>query len=221
MSFYNKDAGRIADQIILIIQENKQYLSEIDGAIGDGDHGINMSKGMHIAQDQLLLRKHYSMSEGLEEIQKALMNKIGGSMGPLYGMVFRGFVTASKNEAVIDGSIFANMLSKAYENLTTISEAKIGDKTLVDVLAPAQIAYQKCYQATNDMDAALQEMMIAAKTGLESTKYMAAKLGRASRLGERSIGHQDAGATSCTLMLEAMSLAMMALHKEAMDKCSD
>ena len=95
MNFRNCDGGLVADRIIQVIIENKQRLTDIDGAIGDGDHGINMSKGMHVAEEALK-DTTYGMSKGLQVIQEALMNKIGGSVGPLYGMVFKGFVDASK-----------------------------------------------------------------------------------------------------------------------------
>lgn len=214
MSFRNEDAGSVADEIIRVIQEHKQYLSDIDGAIGDGDHGINMSKGMHYAQIALQEAGEYTMSAGLEEIQKALMNKIGGSMGPLYGMIFRGFVVASRKEAIIDGTVVENMLDKAYKNLSTISEAKVGDKTLIDVLSPAIESYKENYHTSKNMNAALQAMVSAAEKGLDDTKNLVAKIGRASRLGDRSLGHQDAGATSCTLILKAMAEAMCSLNKE-------
>ena len=112
MNFRNCDGGLVADRIIQVIIENKQRLTDIDGAIGDGDHGINMSKGMHVAEEALK-DTTYGMSKGLQVIQEALMNKIGGSMGPLYGMVFKGFVDASKKENVITGEVVKNMLEKA------------------------------------------------------------------------------------------------------------
>lgn len=217
MSFENKNGGMITDAIILAIHENKQYLSNIDGAIGDGDHGINMSKGMSIAQQELL-GKEYSMSEGLKVIQNALMNKIGGSMGPLYGMVFRGFVSASQNAEKIDEKIVGQMLHKAYDSLMMITEAKVGDKTLLDVLYPAMIAYDEAIKSGKCMSLALQEMVKAADEGVEDTKNMIARVGRASRLGEKSKGHQDAGSTSCAIILKAMAEAMCELEEKS---CND
>lgn len=110
MNFRNCDGGLVADRIIQVIIENKQRLTDIDGAIGDGDHGINMSKGMHVAEEALK-DTTYGMSKGLQVIQEALMNKIGGSMGPLYGMVFKGFVDASKKRMSLPGGS-ENMLEK-------------------------------------------------------------------------------------------------------------
>ncbi|MBO8434696.1 MAG: dihydroxyacetone kinase subunit L [Tyzzerella sp.] len=212
MKFTNKDGSKIVDDVIVAIQKNRDYLSEVDGAIGDGDHGINMNKGFTIAQDELK-DKDYNMSEGLKTISSVLVDKIGGSMGPLYGALFRGFSVASKKCEDIDKNVFGEMLKKAYANLTMISPAKVGDKTLIDVLSPAIEAYEKSIE-TDDFDVALEKMITAAKEGLESTKNMVAKLGRASRLGERSLGHQDAGSTSCYIILESIANSIKELIKQ-------
>lgn len=211
MNFTNKDGVLIVKDIIEAIQKNKDYLSEIDGAIGDGDHGINMNKGFTMALEEL--NENDNMSSGFQVISKTLMSKIGGSMGPLYGNFFRGFYTVSRNEEVIDGVIIGEMLDKAYSNITSISPAKVNDKTLVDVLDPAIHAYHEVYQSTQKTKESLEAMVNASKTGLESTKQMVAKLGRASRLGERSIGHQDAGATSAQIILETFATSAIKLLK--------
>jgi dihydroxyacetone kinase-like protein len=211
MNFTNKDGVLIVKDIIEAIQKNKDYLSEIDGAIGDGDHGINMNKGFTMALEEL--NENDNMSSGFQVISKTLMSKIGGSMGPLYGNFFRGFYTVSRNEEVIDGVIIGEMLDKAYSNITLISPAKVNDKTLVDVLDPAIHAYHEVYQSTQKTKESLEAMVNASKTGLESTKQMVAKLGRASRLGERSIGHQDAGATSAQIILETFATSAIKLLK--------
>lgn len=211
MNFTNKDGVLIVKDIIEAIQNNKDYLSEIDGAIGDGDHGINMNKGFTMALEEL--NENDNMSSGFQVISKTLMSKIGGSMGPLYGNFFRGFYTVSRNEEVIDGVIIGEMLDKAYRNITSISPAKVNDKTLVDVLDPAIHAYHEVYQSTQKTKESLEAMVNASKTGLESTKQMVAKLGRASRLGERSIGHQDAGATSAQIILETFATSAIKLLK--------
>lgn len=213
MSFYNKKAGIVADKIISTILENKAYLSDID-SIGDGDHGINMSKGMNIARMELSEKNNYNMTDGFKAIQNSLMNKIGGSMGPLYGMIFLGFITATENKELIDAETINQMLDNAYNNLTLISDAKPGDKTLIDVLLPAINAYKKAHDNKKDMNEALSDLIKAANIGLESTKNMISKIGRASRLGKKTLGHQDAGATSCTLILTAMAEAMIELNKE-------
>lgn len=212
MNFTNKQGSKIVDNVILAIQSNRDYLSEVDGAIGDGDHGINMNKGFTIAQEELK-DMEYNMSEGLKVISSVLVDKIGGSMGPLYGAFFRGLSVASKKQEVIDKKVFNDMLKKAYDNLTMISPAKVGDKTLIDVLSPAIETYKNAVENDEEFDVALEKMIVSAKNGLEGTKNMVAKLGRASRLGERSLGHQDAGSTSCYIILESIKNSIIELIK--------
>lgn len=202
MEISNKDAAIVVNNIIHSIKENREYLSEIDGAIGDGDHGINMSKGFSMAEE-ILSNEEFNMSDGFLTISQVLMNKIGGSMGPLYGSFFRGLSMASKKSDIIDKNVINNMLKKALANLQNISNAKVGDKTLIDVLVPAVSAYSTSIEEEKDLITALNSLIIAAKDGLESTKNLVASIGRSSRLGDRSLGHQDAGATSCFIILKS------------------
>lgn len=202
MEISNKDAAIVVNNIIHSIKENREYLSEIDGAIGDGDHGINMSKGFSMAEE-ILSNEEFNMSDGFLTISQVLMNKIGGSMGPLYGSFFRGLSMASKKSDIIDKNVINNMLKKALANLQNISNAKVGDKTLIYVLVPAVNAYSTSIEEEKDLITALNSLIIAAKDGLESTKNLVASIGRSSRLGDRSLGHQDAGATSCFIILKS------------------
>lgn len=211
MEFTNKQGIELVDHVIDTVIENRDYLSQIDGEAGDGDHGINMSKGMKFSKKELEEQSDANMSQGFMTISKVLVSKIGGSMGPLYGSFFRGLGAASKKAETIDEQVMAAMLDKAYSNLSGLTDAKPGDKTLIDVLVPAVEAYK---EGDKDFAKRLEDMEQAAKEGLESTKNMVAKIGRASRLGERSRGHQDAGATSCYLILKAISDAAMQLIKE-------
>lgn len=211
MSFTNKEGKLIVLNIIDTIRKHKDYLSEIDGAIGDGDHGINMNKGVTIARAQV--EEKETLSEALGSLAGVLMEKIGGSMGPLYGSIFMGMQLALGNAEIIDGAMIENMLRQAYDNIQMISPAKPGDKTLVDVLDPAVSAYAAVYAQTHDTCAALTACSQAAEEGMKATRNMQAKLGRASRLKEKSIGHQDAGATSCCLILQTFCSTILALEK--------
>ncbi|MBU5361149.1 dihydroxyacetone kinase subunit L [Enterococcus raffinosus] len=212
--FSNQAGSRVVDAIISTIKVNKGYLTEVDSHGGDGDHGINMNKGFTIARDELDKQSDYTMSEGLKVISQVLMNKIGGSMGPLYGSFFRGLSAASRKSGKINKEIMLNMLKKAYQNLAELTDARVGDKSLMDVLIPSVEAYEKALSAGKSFELCLAESLAAAKTGLESTKAIPAKIGRASRIGDRSIGHQDAGATSCYLILEAMVQTIYELLEE-------
>jgi len=202
--FANRDGIRIVFDLIRAIQENKQYLSDIDGAIGDGDHGINMNKGFTLCHEELLANPG-DLSHGLKTLAKILMMRIGGSMGPLYGTFFQSMAAACDGVDVIDMVVFGRMLSSGKEGIQKISDAKPGDKTMMDVLFPAEEAYQGAAQAGESFRVCLDKMVEAARQGRDVTKEMAAKLGRSSRLGERSRGVIDAGAASCCLILEIMA----------------
>ncbi len=203
-SFTNQDGKVIIDNLITVIQENKQYLSDIDGLIGDGDHGINMNKGFTICREELE-KNPGDLAHSAKVLSKILMMKIGGSMGPLYGKMFKGFATQLEDKNEIDIEIFGSALNAMLIALQSISPAQPGDKTLMDTLYPAVMAYQKAVEEGKYFTDALSAMKQAAIEGRDSTKDMVAKLGRASRLGERSRGILDAGATSCCLILETMA----------------
>lgn len=202
--FSNQEGSQIVDRIIATIQRNKEYLSEVDSHGGDGDHGINMNKGFTFARQELDELPSYTMSDGLKVISHVLVNKIGGSMGPLYGNFFRGLSVASRKSETITNELMLEMLKKAYKNLSDLTDAKVGDKSLIDVLAPTVETYEKTLNAGDSFNECLSQSLTAAQLGLEATKEIPAKIGRASRIGDRSIGFQDAGATSCYLIIEAM-----------------
>ena len=202
--FSNQEGSQIVDKIIATIQRNKEYLSEVDSHGGDGDHGINMNKGFTFARQELDELPSYTMSDGLKVISHVLVNKIGGSMGPLYGSFFRGLSVASRKSETITNELMLEMLKKAYKNLSDLTDAKVGDKSLIDVLAPTVETYEKTLNAGGSFNECLSQSLTVAQSGLEATKEIPAKIGRASRIGDRSIGFQDAGATSCYLIIEAM-----------------
>ena len=206
----NKDGAKIVMDMIKVVQDNKQYLSDIDGAIGDGDHGINMNKGFTMCQKELYGNPG-DLSHSLKVLSKVLMTKIGGSMGPLYGYFFKAMADVTETKEIINSEIIGKMLQKAVDAIQTISDAKVGDKTLIDTLVPANDAFQKAVNENVSMGAALEEMKIAARAGMESTENMVAKKGRASRLGERSKGVLDPGACSCYLILESMANTILKL----------
>ena len=202
MGFDESKGQVIVERLISVIHENKSYLSEIDGAIGDGDHGINMDKGFTKAEKELS-GKEMGLSEAMKSLGTILVEEIGGSMGPLYGTFFKRMARASKGASVIDAEIILNMLESAYEGVKTLGNAEVGDKTLLDTLYPAVEAFKKSQSEGKDAVISIDEMIAAAEAGKDSTVDMVAKVGRASRLGERSRGVLDPGATSCYLLLKA------------------
>ncbi|PIE31871.1 dihydroxyacetone kinase subunit L [candidate division KSB3 bacterium] len=209
-TFLNSNGAVIVHNIITVIQENAAYLSEIDGAIGDGDHGINMSKGMTMCQERLA-GKEIDMTGAMKTLGRVLLMEIGGSMGPLYGTFFREMAKASQEKDVITPQIVLDMLKAALAGVQGLGNAKVGDKTLVDTMVPAIDAYEKAMNDGQNFQAALDTMKQAAEAGKDSTKDLVAKVGRSSRLGERSRGVLDAGATSCWLILKSMADSMIEL----------
>lgn len=213
MSFSNADGKGILLCMVRAIQENKDYLSEVDGLIGDGDHGVNMNKGFTIFERRIE-RESIAFSDGLEQLGMILMNEIGGSMGPIYGTIFMEMADAASDIGRIDAATLLQMLESARDALYEIIDARVGDKTLVDTLVPAINALRDSVAAGDTFVESLEALRAAAQTGCQATKGLMAKYGRSARLGERSIGVQDAGATSCWLLLSAMCDGIEFLLKE-------
>jgi dihydroxyacetone kinase-like protein len=198
----NSSGKPVLLKMVAEIQKNKDYLGEIDGLIGDGDHGMNMNKGFTMFGEQIA-GKDISFTEGLDELGTLLFSKIGGSMGPIYGTLFSGM--AGENIDEIDVPALVKILESGYKELKDIIESEAGDKTLVDTLVPAIEALKKAAAAGKDLPEALRDLKEAAAAGRDSTKDLVAKFGRSSRLGERSRGVLDAGAVSCCIVLTAMA----------------
>ena len=203
-SFDEADGKVVVENLITVIHENRGYLSEIDGAIGDGDHGINMDKGFAMA-GEAMSGKDIGMNEALKTLGKTLLMEIGGSMGPLYGTFFKNMAKASAGASVVDGQVVLAMLKAGYDGIKNLGEAKVGDKTMIDTLEPAVAALEASVSTGAPLPEALDVMTAAAEAGWKSTKDLVAKIGRASRLGERSRGTLDAGATSCFLILRSLA----------------
>lgn len=201
-AFRNANGKSIVLAMIKAIQNNREYLGQIDGLIGDGDHGMNMNKGFTMCEKSIK-DKNLSFSECLGQLGDILLTEIGGSMGPIYGTIFMDMAGRAQDE--IDGKIFSGMLNAGRDGLFEIIDARVGDKTLVDVLAPACDAFGNAVDSGDDFVQALGKMKETAEAGKESTKELVAKFGRSSRLGERSKGVLDAGATSCNIILQAMA----------------
>ena len=205
MKKFSQDKGIVlVDRIIVAIQENKQYLSYIDGAIGDGDHGINMNKGFTLCREALD-KQNGNASYGFKTLGKILMMKIGGSMGPLYGKFFMAVGKSLEDKEEIGKAEFAAALKAALTDIQKISPAKVGDKTLMDVLIPSVETLEAAVGEGASFEDALDRMSAAAEAGRDSTIDMVAKIGRSSRLGERSRGVMDAGSASCCLILTTMA----------------
>ncbi|MEG0468859.1 MAG: dihydroxyacetone kinase subunit DhaL [Longicatena sp.] len=202
----NENQGKIALAICEAIHVNASYLSEIDGATGDGDHGVNMNKGFLMAKERL--SEEMSFTESMKVISRTLVEDIGGSMGPIYGTMFSKLSKATKGKDEISKEVLLEAFQLALQGLCDLAGAKVGDKTLIDTLDPAINSYKKAIESEADFKTSLDALKEGAEAGKENTKNLVAKIGRAARLGERSRGFLDAGATSCCIIIKTMAKAM-------------
>ncbi len=210
--FANAAGKSIVMKMIAEIQANKVYLSDIDGLIGDGDHGMNMNKGFTLCKERLG-RNALTFTESLAALGDILFNEIGGSMGPIYGMIFIEMAEYAAKETVITAHVFAGMLDAGFNGLGDIVQARVGDKTLIDTFVPARDAFAEATASGLDFVCALQKFKLSSENGMLSTKDLVSRFGRSSRLGERSRGVLDAGAVSCNLIFQAMADEMINLIK--------
>ena len=184
------------------IAEQRDYLVDLDRAIGDGDHGENMDRGFTAALEALGQAQPGSVAEVLKTVAKTLMSTVGGAAGPLYGTAF---LRASKaaGDGELDGAGVAAVIAGALEGIQARGKATTGEKTMVDAWTPALEAARAAAASGSDPAAVLEAAATAAEAGAAATEPMRATKGRASYLGERSIGHLDPGAVSTSLILRA------------------
>ena len=184
------------------VAEQRDYLVDLDRAIGDGDHGENMDRGFKAAVEALGQAQPGSVAEVLKTVAKTLMSTVGGAAGPLYGTAF---LRASKaaGDGELDGAGVAAVIAGALEGIQARGKATTGEKTMVDAWPPALEAARAAAEAGSDPVAVLEAAATAAEAGAAATEPMRATKGRASYLGERSIGHLDPGAVSTSLILRA------------------
>lgn len=185
-----------------VFTEKASYLSEIDGYIGDGDHGNNMKKGFIKACEKI--PRTMKLSEAMNVLGMTLLDDIGGSMGPIYGTFFRKLSKSFRKDFIDERDILEG-LTNALEAICNLAGAQVGDKTIIDTLDSAVQQLQDTVEEGKDLNTCMNALKKGAEEGWESTKNLEAKLGRAARLGKRSIGFYDAGATSCYLIIETLA----------------
>ena len=190
------------------IADNKVYLTELDAAIGDADHGVNMDRGFGEVMVKLPSLVNLDVGALLKAVGMTLLSKVGGASGPLYGTLFMrlGLATAGKEE--LTGSELLHGLAAGLDGIQQRGSAKRGEKTMVDALAPAIDALRSALESGAAPYDALRAATQAAAAGMEATIPMQATKGRASYLGPRSVGHQDPGATSAWLLIKALMEAV-------------
>ena len=189
------------------IEQEQSYLCELDAALGDGDHGISMAKSFHAVRLKLAGLETGDLGAILNAVGMTLISEVGGAMGPLFGTAFlRAGKTVAGQAGVTPGDI-ARMLEAAEAGIVQRGKAKPGDKTMLDAIHPAVEAARVVAEAGSDLAGVLNAAADASAAGVEATKGMVARVGRASRLGERTLGHQDAGATSVAIILATAAAA--------------
>jgi len=184
--------------------EHREELVRLDTAIGDGDHGTNMDRGMRKALDKLDEADQSDASAVLRTVAMALVSSVGGAAGPLYGTLFLQMSTALAGKNDIDLDAYAAAWRKALEGVQARGKAEAGDKTMIDALIPGVEALEQA----SDLDSGLREAAAAAERGMRDTIPLVARKGRASYLGERSQDHQDPGATSTYYLYQAAAEAL-------------
>lgn len=204
MSINGKEVINIINKIADIISENKLYLTELDAAIGDGDHGLNMSKGFEAVKLKLNDDNGENIGNIFKKVGMVLVSTVGGASGPLYGTAFMKASPILNNKSEMDLDDFINILKAALDGIKARGKAVFGEKTMIDALEPAIESLEKANNQNKPTIECLYEAQRAALEGVEKTKEIIATKGRASYLGERSIGHQDAGATSTYLILKTI-----------------
>jgi dihydroxyacetone kinase-like protein len=189
------------------VADQKDDLTALDAAIGDADHGANMQRGMTAVVDALATPAA-DPAALLKQTGMVLIRSVGGASGPLYGTLFLRMASATGGEATLEPETFAKALRAGVEGVVSRGKAELGDKTMIDALAPALDALDAALGAGEPMAAALRAASTAADAGRDATTPMTARKGRASYLGERSAGHQDPGATSAALLVAAAATAL-------------
>jgi dihydroxyacetone kinase-like protein len=187
-----------------VIQANKDYLTQLDSPIGDADHGINMSRGFSKVMEKLPSVVDTDIGTILKTIGMTLMSSVGGASGPLYGTFFMRAGTSAAAKQELSGDDLFNLLQAGVDGVVQRGRAQLQDKTMYDAWVPALAALRAGLDKDQPILAAVEEAVVAAERGRNDTIPLQARKGRASYLGERSIGHQDPGATSTHLILKAL-----------------
>lgn len=185
-----------------VIAENKAYLTELDSAIGDADHGANMDRGFRAALEKLPGVEDKDIEKILMTVAMALLSKVGGAGGPLYSTLFMQMGKSLNGKTEFDLEDWAMALDAATQGIVRLGKASPGDKTMVDALTPAVQALKDASQQGLSLEEGLVKSAKAAEEGMIATIPLVARKGRASYLGERSAGHQDPGATSTFMLLD-------------------
>lgn len=192
------------EKCAVVLEANKAYLTELDSPIGDADHGINLARGFGAVVAKLPTVADKDMGQILKLAGMTLMSAVGGASGMLYGNFFLRAAAVANNKLELNPDELLHLLEAGLEGIIQRGRANVGDKTMIDAWTPALAALRIAITKEQTFAPALAACVAAAETGMKSTIPLQARKGRASYLGERSIGHQDPGATSTHLILTAL-----------------
>ncbi|GHV76451.1 dihydroxyacetone kinase subunit L [Spirochaetia bacterium] len=205
MSIKTSEVVTFILEIARVIEENKQMLSDLDAAIGDGDHGHNMARGFEAVAKKLAETPPATVGEAFKTSGMTLVSNVGGASGPLYGTLFLRAGVSAQNINVLDLTGFISSLRAGITGVQARGKAEIGEKTMLDVLIPVLASLEKDSEAGVSCRDAFKNAAALAQKRAEKTKDIVATKGRAAYLGERSIGHIDPGAMSSCLMIQTIS----------------
>jgi dihydroxyacetone kinase-like protein len=197
----------VINEMAAAMEENRRYLTKLDSEIGDGDHGNNMHRGFQAALERLGDADASAPADVLKAVSMALISKVGGAAGPLYGTAFLRASTVLADKEEVSAEDAAGALEAALGGVKQRGKAEVGDKTIIDALQPAVEAAKQA-AGEGSVAVVLRAATEAAKEGAESTVPLTARRGRASYLGARAAGHQDPGATSTYLLLDAAARSL-------------
>jgi dihydroxyacetone kinase-like protein len=198
----------VIKEMAAAMEEHRRDLTRLDSEIGDGDHGNNMHRGFQAALERLEATNPQSPADALKAVSTALISKVGGAAGPLYGTAFLRASTALSGKEDLSPEDVAEAIGAALSGVKQRGKAEEGDKTMVDALAPAAEAAKEAASAGSGAGEVFRAAAEAAGEGAEATVELTAKRGRASYLGERAAGHMDPGARSSYLLLDAAARAL-------------
>jgi dihydroxyacetone kinase-like protein len=190
-------------RIAELMRQNRDYLTQLDAAIGDADHGANMDRGFQVAVQKLGNEPPNDIGAIFRTVGMALLSSVGGAAGPLYGTFFLELGKQHAGRTTVSAQEWVTALRTAVATVAARGQAQVGDKTMIDALAPAVEELERALAEGVSLAAAMQRAAAAAAEGMRATIPLQARRGRASYLGERSVGHQDPGATSSALLLTA------------------
>jgi len=186
------------------VRDNKPLLTKIDSAIGDGDHGVGMSVGFTKAEENLKQKEFTTINDVFKTIGMSMISNMGGASGVIFGTMFTGGVKGLDPQKEMNLPLLTQILEGSVKSIKERGKAELGDKTMIDALEPAVEGLKQSVKENKSLLGGLAAAEKSAKTGVEKTKDYVAKFGRAKTLGERAIGHQDAGATTVWIIFKSM-----------------